>query len=65
MCGKGSKREIGVDVGNYFKRIQGTVTDIKTKLEKIVLYMKSEGNLNAVGVETAIKTLIDNTRSKI
>ncbi len=53
------------DVGRYFKTVQDTVQGTKDKLEKIVADMKSEGNPNAAGVESAVKTFIDNILSKI
>ncbi|WP_434757463.1 variable large family protein (plasmid) [Borrelia puertoricensis] len=53
------------DVGNYFKTIEKSLTTTKTALEKIVADMKTENNPNAATTETAVKTLIDNTLSKI
>ncbi|AHH05907.1 variable large family protein (plasmid) [Borrelia miyamotoi] len=53
------------DVGAYFKKVHDTVEGTKTSLEKIVADMKTEGNPNASGVETAVKILVDNTLSKI
>ncbi|XXG16554.1 variable large family protein (plasmid) [Borrelia puertoricensis] len=53
------------DVGNYFKTIEKSLTITKTSLEKIVEDMKFENNPNAATTEAAVKTLIDNTLSKI
>ncbi|WP_024653198.1 variable large family protein [Borrelia persica] len=53
------------DVGKYFKKVQDTVQETKDKLEKIVADMKKEGNSNATGVESAVKTLVSETLNKI
>ncbi|AHH11691.1 variable large family protein (plasmid) [Borrelia coriaceae] len=53
------------DVGNYFTKVKEAVEGVKGKLNTIVESMKSSNNPNAVGVETAVKTLIDNTLDKI
>ncbi|AOW96300.1 variable large family protein [Borrelia miyamotoi] len=53
------------DVGLYFKKVHDTVEGIKTSLEKIVVDMKNEGNPNAEATDTVVKTLVDNTLSKI
>ncbi|AHH11255.1 variable large family protein (plasmid) [Borrelia coriaceae] len=59
---EGSKKS---DVANYFNKIQDTVQGTKDKLNTIVDNMKAQGNLNATAVESAVKTLIDNTLNNI
>ncbi|WP_155806459.1 variable large family protein, partial [Borrelia coriaceae] len=53
------------DVATYFKKVQDNLENTKTALNKIVEDMKTQENPNVVGVETAVKTLIDNTLDKI
>ncbi|UPA12790.1 variable large family protein (plasmid) [Borrelia venezuelensis] len=53
------------DIGVYFKKVHDTLSSTKTALEKIVTDMKSENNPNAEATDTAVKTLVDNTLSKI
>ncbi|ETZ17160.1 Variable outer membrane protein [Borrelia duttonii CR2A] len=53
------------DVGNYFKKVQGTVERIKIGLNKIVAEMKKENNPNAEATETAVKTLVESKLDKI
>ncbi|AFI31897.1 variable large family protein [Borrelia crocidurae] len=53
------------DVGNYFKKVQGTVEGIKTGLNKIVADMKEEKNPNAEATATAVKTLVESKLDKI
>nr|ALU64351.1 VlpC3 [Borrelia miyamotoi] len=53
------------DVGIYFNKVHDTVKGTKTSLEKIISDMKTEGNPNAEAAGAAVKTLIDNTLSKI
>ncbi|WP_041177102.1 variable large family protein [Borrelia crocidurae] len=53
------------DVGKYFKTVAGTVQGIKDGLNKIVAEMKEEKNPNAVGVESAVKTLVESKLDKI
>ncbi|WP_028328193.1 variable large family protein, partial [Borrelia coriaceae] len=47
------------DVATYFKKVQDNLENTKTALNKIVEDMKTQENPNVVGVETAVKTLID------
>ncbi|ANA43940.1 VlpC86 (plasmid) [Borrelia hermsii HS1] len=56
---------LSVKQENHFKKIQDAAISTKDKLNKIVTDMKREGNPNASATETAVKTLIDNTLSKI
>ncbi|ACH94175.1 variable large family protein [Borrelia duttonii] len=53
------------DVGNYFKKVQGTVQGTKDKLEQIVADMKKVGNPNTVEVESVVKKLVSETFDKI
>ncbi|WP_051373900.1 variable large family protein, partial [Borrelia hispanica] len=53
------------DVGNYFKKVQGTVQGTKDKLEQIVDDMKKGGNPHAVEVESVVKKLVSETFDKI
>ncbi|ACH94247.1 vlp protein, gamma subfamily (plasmid) [Borrelia duttonii Ly] len=53
------------DVGNYFKKVQGTVEGVKTGLNKIVSDMKEEKNPNAAATETAVNKLVTETLDKI
>nr|WP_025408867.1 variable large family protein [Borrelia coriaceae] len=45
------------DVATYFKKVQDTLENTKTALNKIVTDMKTQENPNAAGVETAVTTL--------
>ncbi|ETZ17607.1 Variable outer membrane protein, partial [Borrelia duttonii CR2A] len=53
------------DVGNYFKKVQGTVERIKSGLNKIVAEMKEEKNPNAESTESVVKKLVSETLDKI
>ncbi|WP_434757345.1 variable large family protein (plasmid) [Borrelia puertoricensis] len=53
------------DVAVYFKTVQETLSSTKRSLEKIVEDMKSENNPNASKTETTVRTLVDDTLSKI
>ncbi|AHH11561.1 variable large family protein (plasmid) [Borrelia coriaceae] len=53
------------EIGKYFKNIENSLTETKTKLEQLVADMKSEGNPNATATETAVNNLVTNTLAKI
>ncbi|ETZ17197.1 Variable outer membrane protein [Borrelia duttonii CR2A] len=53
------------DVGNYFKKVQGTVQGTKDGLNKIVSEMRKEGNPNLAATESAVNKLVSEALDKI
>ncbi|WP_051428635.1 variable large family protein [Borrelia coriaceae] len=53
------------DVATYFKKVQDTLENTKTALNKIVDDMKTQENPNAASVETAVKALVSEKFDKI